>query len=175
MSLQNVCAATQLLQFNCSCLLLLLLLLYKWKIIFIVSFLCNHFADRERARYEATVRLGNASQFSQSDNRNDRRRMNEYLPTVLEKHVSKTIFHFMKFSVILLLPFVCVCVHGSFFLLRIAHCGIWLLNSWAEWNNFGGNYKSAFAVFVHHESHAPCTVYIRSTDTAREERREREK
>ncbi|XP_055301227.1 uncharacterized protein LOC129567889 [Sitodiplosis mosellana] len=46
-------------------------------------------SNRERARYEATVRLGNASQFSQSDNRNDRRRMNEHLPTVLEKHVSR--------------------------------------------------------------------------------------
>lgn len=46
------------------------------------------FSDRERARYEATVRLGNASQYSQSDNRNERRRPNEHLPTILEKHVS---------------------------------------------------------------------------------------
>lgn len=45
------------------------------------------------------MRLGNASQFSQNDNRNDRRRTNEYPPSVLEKHVSiKIIFYSMNFS-----------------------------------------------------------------------------
>lgn len=45
--------------------------------------------DRERARFEAVVRLENTTH---SDNR---RRPNENLPTVLEKHVSEAIFHFI--------------------------------------------------------------------------------
>lgn len=53
--------------------------------------------DRERARYEATVHLGNASSQVASDIRNERRRIMEYLPVFLEKHVSKNNFSFSRF------------------------------------------------------------------------------
>lgn len=45
--------------------------------------------DRERARYEATVHLGNTSSQAANDIRTERRRIMEYLPVFLEKHVSK--------------------------------------------------------------------------------------
>lgn len=45
--------------------------------------------DRERARFEAIVRLGNKT------HSNNRRRPNENLSTILEKHVSEAIFHFI--------------------------------------------------------------------------------
>lgn len=48
-------------------------------------------------------------------------------------------------------------------LLCSALCGIWLLNSWAEWNNYRGNYKMACVLFHH-----PWVVYAPS-----ERRRER--
>lgn len=116
-ALTNVNAAI-LLQITCNLIVYNTVCMVFFFVIKIFICICTHtfphcniriFADRERARYEATVRLGNASQFSQSDNRNDRRRMNEYLPTVLEKHVSikKQIFHFMKFSGFYIIVFCC--------------------------------------------------------------------
>lgn len=54
------------------------------------AFPLSSFSDRERARFEATVRLGNSSLFL-VDNRSERRRNNEKSP--LEKHVSNFPFH----------------------------------------------------------------------------------
>lgn len=54
------------------------------------SFILSFHTDRERARYEATVRLGNSSQ-QQS---NERRRLYENMSTVLEKHVSNKLNYY---------------------------------------------------------------------------------
>lgn len=57
------------------------LITYKTKILFF--FLIS---DRGKARFEATVRLGNASLFNL--NENGEKRVNQHYKLLLEKHVS---------------------------------------------------------------------------------------
>lgn len=76
--------------------------------------------DRERARYEATVHLGNASSQLANDIRNERRRIMEYLPVFLEKQVSKNNnFPFYKEKYTILLHSTCPYILRSVYAVRI--------------------------------------------------------
>ena len=51
-------------------------------------------ADRGRERFEATVRLGNASLFNSYEN--GERRINQHFVILFEKHVSRSFFYHMS-------------------------------------------------------------------------------
>lgn len=48
-------------------------------------------ADRGRERFEATIRLGNASLFNSYEN--GERKINQHFVILFEKHVSRTFYH----------------------------------------------------------------------------------